>query len=74
MVKILTGLKNGDLREAMVAREESFVCVPGEDFRYAVRNALKKAQHQERAGVKHGKITLNAPTSSAIGQLVKSFM
>lgn len=73
MVKILTGLKNGDLREAMAAQEESFVCVPGKEFRYAVRNALKKAKHQEHAGVKHGKITLNAPISSAIGQLVKSF-
>ena len=73
MVKILTGLKNNDLRDAMAAQEDSFSCVPSKDFRCAVRNALKKTKQQEHEGIRHGKITLNAPTSSAIGQLAKSF-
>ena len=73
MVKILTGLKNDDLRDAMAAQEEGFSSVPSKDFRCAVRNALKKTKHQEHEGIKHGKITLNAPTSSAVGQLAKSF-
>ena len=71
MVKILTGLKNHDLREAMAAQEASFSHAPSKDFRNAVRNALKKAKHQEHEGVRHGKITLEAPASSAIGQLVR---
>ena len=73
MVKILTGLKNDDLRNAMAAQEEYFVCTTGKDFRCAVRNALKKVKHQEHEGVTHGKITLNAPTSSAIGRLAKIY-
>ena len=71
MIKILTGLKNDDLRNAMAAQEEYFVHTTGKDFRCAVRNALKKVKHQEHEGVTHGRITLNAPTSSAIEQLAK---
>ena len=37
MVKIITGLKNGDLREAMVAKAELFNPKSGRDFRGAVR-------------------------------------
>ena len=73
MIKILTGLKNDDLRNAMAAQEEYFVHTTGKDFRCAVRNALKKVKHQEHEGVTHGKITLNAPTSSAIGRLAKIY-
>ena len=71
MVKILTGLKNADLREAMSAREEYFSHAPSQKFHGAVRNALKKAKHIAHEGVRHGRITVNAPTSSAIGQLAK---
>ena len=72
MAKILTGLKNGDFREAIAAKEEFFSHEPGKPFRYAVRNALKKIKHQEHEGVRHGRIALDAPNSSAIGRLVRS--
>ncbi len=42
MIKILTGLKNVDLRDAMAAQEKYFSIMPGKDFRCAVRNVLKK--------------------------------
>ena len=44
MVKILTGIKNGDLRLALVAREEYFEHTPSENFRGVVRQALKKVK------------------------------
>lgn len=44
MVKIITGLKNGDLREAMATKAELFNLKPCRDFRGAVRQALKKEQ------------------------------
>ncbi len=72
MVKILTGLKNADLREAMSAREDCFSHIPSQKFHGAVRNALKKAKHRSHEGVRHGRITVNAPTSSAIGRLAKN--
>ena len=73
MVKIITGLKNGDLREAMAAKAELFNPKPGRDFRGAVRRALKKSKGSAHEGVRHGKITVSAPMSSAIGQLSKCF-
>ena len=72
MLKILTGLKNADLQEAMSARAECFSHAPSTKFHGAVRNALKKAKHRNHEGVRHGRITVNAPTSSAIGRLAKN--
>ena len=73
MVKIITGLKNGDLREAMVAKAELFNPKSGRDFRGAVRQALKKNKGSAHEGVRHGRITVSAPMSSAIGHLSKCF-
>lgn len=73
MVKIITGLKNGDLREAMAAKADLFNPKPGRDFRGAVRQALKKSKDGTHEGVQHGKITVSAPMSSAIGQLFECF-
>lgn len=73
MVKIITGLKNGDLREAMAAKEDLFNPKPGRDFRGAVRQALKQSKGSTHEGVRHGRITVSAPMSSAIGQLSKCF-
>ena len=73
MVKILTGLKNGDLREAMVTKAELFNPKPGRAFRGAVRQALAKSKGTVHEGVRHGRITVSVPTSSAIGQLSKCF-
>lgn len=73
MVKIITSLKNGALREAMAAKAELFNPKPGRDFCGAVRQALKKSKSGTHEGVRHGKITVSAPMSSAIGQLSKCF-
>ena len=73
MAKIITGLKNGDLREAMVAKAELFNPKSGRDFRGAVRQALKKSKGNAHEGVRHGRITVSAPMSSAIGHLSKCF-
>ena len=73
MAKIITGLKNGDLREAMVAKVELFNPKSGRDFRGAVRQALKKSKGNAHEGVRHGRITVSAPMSSAIGHLSKCF-
>ena len=70
MVRILTAMKNGDLREAMAAKED-FVCVPSRDFKGAVKAALKKAKHAAHEGVRHGGIVVDAPSSSPIGRLAR---
>ena len=70
MARILTEIKNGDLREALAARKE-FSCKPSRDFRGAVRAALKKAKHKTHEGVRHGGILVDAPSSSAMGRLAK---
>ena len=72
MVKIITGLKNDDLRSALAAREEYFEHAPSEEFRGAVRQALKKAKHHPHEGVQRGQIYLDAPSSSPIGKLAKA--
>ena len=73
MVKIITGLKNGDLREAMAAKAEWFNAKAGRDFRGAVREALKRSKRTTYDGVRHGRITVSAPMSSGIGHLSKCF-
>ena len=60
VMKIITGLKNGDLLEAMAAKAELFNPKPGRDFRGAVHRALKKSKSDAHEGVRHGKITLSA--------------
>ena len=44
---------------------------PSRDFKGAVRAALKKAKHRAHEGVRHGGITVDAPSSSAMGQLAR---
>ncbi|MBQ7478707.1 MAG: ISLre2 family transposase [Selenomonadaceae bacterium] len=70
MARILTAIKNGDLREALAARKD-YSCKPSRDFKGAVRAALKKAKHSAHEGVRHGRIVVDAPSSSAIGQLAR---
>lgn len=72
MVKILTGIKNDDLRDALAAREEYFEHEPSENFRGAVWQALKKAKQHPHEGVTHGHIYLDAPSSSPLGKLAKA--
>lgn len=73
MAKVITGIKNNDLREALIAKEEFFEHKPSQNFKNAVRNALKKCKHKIHEAVSHGRIFVNAPTSSSIGQLEKIF-
>lgn len=70
MASILTAIKNGGLREALTAGDE-FSSKPSRDFKSAVRAALKKAKHRAHEGVRHGGITVDAPSSSAMGQLAR---
>ena len=70
MARILTEIKNGDLREALAARKE-YAHKPSHDFKGAVRAALKKAKHVAHEGVRHGRIVVDAPSSSAIGRLAR---
>lgn len=72
MVKILTGIKNDDLRDALAARGECFEHEPSENFRGAVWQALKKAKQHPHEGVTHGHIYLDAPSSSPLGKLAKA--
>lgn len=73
MVNVITGIKNNDLREALIAKEEFFEHKPSKSFKNAVRNALKKCKRKIHEAVSHGRIFINAPTSSSIGQLGKIF-
>lgn len=70
MARILTEIKNGDLRKALSAKKE-FSCKPSRNFKGAVRAALKKVKHAVHEGVRHGKIIVDAPSSSAIGRLAR---
>ena len=73
MIRILTALKNGNLRKAMAAREATFQKQYEPNLKGAVRRALKAVKFQEHEGVKHGRVTLDAPNFSAIGQLARVF-
>lgn len=70
-VRILTGLKNGDLYKAMVATVDNFKHETPPELRHAVRDALRHGKWQEHEGVQHGSVALDAPMSSAIGSLRK---
>ena len=58
MVKSITGLRNGDLREAMAVKAELFNLKFSRDFRGAVRQVLKKSKGGTHEGIRHGKITV----------------
>ena len=73
MVKIITGLKNGDLRQALTATNKFFIHEPSKKFYRATQKAFKTAKSRFYEGVRHGKITVDAPTSSAVGQLARRF-
>ena len=73
MVKIITGLKNNDLHKALLARESYLTHKAGKTFRGAMRDALKRVKNNVHEGVVNGRIFVDAPTSSAIGQLARSF-
>ena len=72
MIKVITGLKNGDLERAMVSKLEGFRSRPGKDFSKAVKMALKKIPFQAHEGVCHGRIANYGPSSSPMGRLAQS--
>lgn len=72
IASVITGRRNGDLAKAL---NEQIPLVTQDDekrYKYAVRNALKKSKRQENVAIRHGCITMNCPTSSAMGNLVRS--
>jgi hypothetical protein len=71
MVHILTGLKNGDLYKAMTATVDNFKHATLPELRHAVRDALRHGKWQEHEGIQHGSVALDAPVSSAMGNLWK---
>ena len=71
MVKIITGLRNGDLDKALTSLAENCSKPQSEALKGAVRNALKKAKFVPHTGVQHGSIYNAGPTSSAMGYLKK---
>ena len=71
MVKIITGLRNGDLEKALTSLAENCSKPQSEALRGAVRNALKKSKFVPHIGVQHGRIYNAGPTSSAMGYLKK---
>ena len=71
MIKIITGLKNGDLGSALTSQAEGCSKPQSQALKAAVRNALKKTKFIQHIGVQHGGIYNAGPTSSAIGHLKK---
>ena len=74
MIKVITGLKNGDLERAMVSKLEGFRSRPGKDFSKAVKMALKKIPFQAHEGVCYGRIANYGPSSSPMGRLAQALM
>ena len=70
-IKIITGLRNGDLDKAITSLAENCSKPQSEALRGAVRNALKKSKFVPHIGVQHGRIYNAGPTSSAMGYLKK---
>ncbi len=71
MIRILTPLKNGGPHEAMAAKGD-FAHKPGRDFRGAIKAALERSKRMAHEGVPHGRIIVDAPSSSAIGPFAGS--
>ena len=74
MIKIITGLRNGDLGSALTSQAEGCSKPQSQALRAAVRNALKKTKFIPHIGVQHGGIYNAGPTSSAIGRLKNMFI
>ena len=72
MIKIITGLRNGDLIEALDARDEYFNRRPSKEYKCAMRQIMKKHKIPH-LGIQHGRIYCDCATSTAIGHLAKSF-
>lgn len=72
MVRVITGLANGDLREALGCQVPRFEQQPDTKYKNAVRNALKKVKQPPHIGAIHGSIVLCCPSSSATGYLSQS--
>jgi len=73
MVKIIQGMANRTLRSVYLKHQRRSARKHRE-----VKRVVKKAEilHQKTRpsiGVKHGRIPLNGPSSSALGQLIKGF-
>ena len=74
MLKIITGLKNGELARALSEQDQSFQKKQSRQFNGAVRIALRKANAALlHIGVQHGRLANYSPSSSAMGKMVKIF-
>ena len=71
MIKIITGLRNGDLGSALTSQADGCNKPQSQALKSAVRNVLKKTKFIQHIGVHHGGIYNAGPTSSAIGHLKK---
>ena len=72
MVKIITGLRNGDLMEALDASDEYFNRKPGKEYKCAMRQIMKKHK-MPHLGIQHGRIYHDCAASTAIGHLARIF-
>lgn len=71
IANIISGLRNGDLTQALSAQNPQFAKKADKTYKNAVRNALKKSKAIPHIGAHAGSIWTECPTSSAIGQLAK---
>ncbi len=71
MVRVITGLANGDLREALGQQIPRFEQQPDTKYKNAVRNALSKIKQTPHEGAIHGHIVLNCSSNSVMGHLTQ---
>ena len=73
MVKLITGLRNAKLDEAMIAEYKGYNKKKSRRFNGAVRMALKKSKFTTHSGIHNGGIANYASSSSPLGRLAKFF-
>ena len=71
IANIISGLRNGDLTQALSVQNPQFAKKADKTYKNAVRNALKKSKAIPHIGAHAGSIWTECPTSSAIGKLAK---
>ena len=69
MIKVLSGLKNGDLEQALATDLRSIPMESRKKYRNAVREALKKPVFVPHVGTHQCSIANYGPSSSPMGQL-----
>ena len=70
MVKVISGLKNGDLEQALAGDLCRISMETRKEYRNAVREALKKPLFVPHVGVHQCSIANYGPSSSPMGHLV----